>query len=139
MKRIVFVIICIYSVACGLMSCSEDEQSYPRPSDITDIKAIPAPGSIELKWKLPEDKNLKYVEVTYAISETGKSYRKQISIFADSLLVDNLSDSYGEINFRLQTYNEGNTGGNVFTVSAQALSVPVPSEKPELPAPENPE
>lgn len=120
MKRILFVIICIYSGVCGLMSCSEDENNYPRPSDITDIKATPAPGSITLSWNLPEDKNLKYVEINYTIPETGKSYRKQVSTFASSLVVDNLLNRHGEIEFKLQTYNEGNTGGNIFTIMAQA-------------------
>ena len=122
MKRILFVVICILSGVCGLMSCSEDGNNYPFPSDITDIKATPGPGSITLSWTLPEDENLKYVEVNYTIPETGKVYRKQISTFASSLLVDNLLHRYGEIDFKIQTYNEGNTGGNVFTISAQAES-----------------
>lgn len=56
MKRILFVVICILSGVCGLMSCSEDGNNYPFPSDITDIKATPGPGSITLSWTLPEDR-----------------------------------------------------------------------------------
>lgn len=129
MKRILFVVICILSGVCGLMSCSEDGNNYPFPSDITDIKATPGPGSITLSWTLPEDENLKYVEVNYTIPETGKVYRKQISTFASSLLVDNLLHRYGEIDFKIQTYNEGNTGGNVFTIplrrKARCLRTPI--------------
>lgn len=122
MKRILLVIMCIYSGICGLTSCSEEATNHPLPSDITDVRAIPAPGSIILSWNLPEDKNLKYVEITYTIPETGKSYRKQVSTFASSLLVDKLLHRYGEIDFTLQTYNEDNAGGNIFTISAQAES-----------------
>ena len=132
MKRILFVVICILSGVCGLMSCSEDGNNYPFPSDITDIKATPGPGSITLSWTLPEDENLKYVEVNYTIPETGKVYRKQISTFASSLLVDNLLHRYGEIDFKIQTYNEGNTGGNVFTISAQAESALPTYSNPEV-------
>lgn len=131
MKRIIFVIVCIYCGVCGLISCAEDENKYPTPSDITDIKAISAPGSITLSWTLPEDENLKYVEISYTIPETGKAYRKQVSTFASSLLIDNLLHRYGEIEFKLQTYNEGNTGGNVFTVSARAESALPTYSNPE--------
>lgn len=120
MRKILFIIICIFSGICELMSCSEDKNNYPLPSDITDVKAVSAPGSVTLSWTLPEDGNLKYVEVNYTIPETGKAYRKQVSTYASSLLVDNLLYRYGEIDFKIQTYNEGDVGGSVFTISAQA-------------------
>ena len=122
MRKILFIIICIFSGICGLMSCLEDKNNYPLPSDITDVKAVSAPGSITLSWTLPEDGNLKYVEVNYTIPETGKTYRKQVSTYASSLLVDKLLYRYGEIDFKVQTYNEGDVGGSVFTVSARAES-----------------
>lgn len=109
---------------CGglatLFSCSNDESGYPLPSDITNVQAIPAPGSIMLSWDVPDDGNLKYVEVTYKIAETNKTYRKQISKFADTLQIDNLLQKYGSIDFTLQTFNPENTGGKVYKVSAQA-------------------
>lgn len=134
MKRIIFIIVCIYCSVCGLMSCSKDEHKYPTPSDISDIKAESAPGSILLSWTLPEDENLKYVEINYTIPETGKTYRKQVSIFANSLLIDNLLHRYGEIEFKLQTYNAGNIGGKIFTISARAESaLPIFSNPEKIP------
>lgn len=134
MKKIIFIIVCIYCSVCGLMSCSGDENKYPIPSDISDIKAESSPGSILLSWTLPEDENLKYVEINYTIPETGKAYRKQVSTLANSLLIDNLLHRYGEIEFKLQTYNAGNTGGNIFTISARAESaLPIFSNPEKIP------
>lgn len=110
----------LYGGLAALLSCSNDEARYPQPSDIENIQAIPAPGSIMLSWDVPDDGNLKYVEVTYKIAEINKTYRKQISKFANTLQIDNLLQRYGSIDFTLQTFNPENAGGKEYHVSAQA-------------------
>lgn len=119
MKKLLTTIFLCGGLA-ALFSCSNDESGYPLPSDIENIQAVPAPGSIMLSWDIPDDGNLKYVEVTYKIAEINKTYRKQISKFADTLQIDNLLQRYGSIDFTLQTFNPENTGGKVYHVSAQA-------------------
>lgn len=120
MKKNIFAIIVLYCAIFGFTSCSDDKDNYPAPSDITNIKAVPAPGSITLSWDLPEDKNIKYVEIRYSIPDLGKSYRKQVSTFTSSFALDDLLQKYGVIDFTLQPFNEGETGGKISTISAQA-------------------
>lgn len=98
MKKIL-ITICLIGGLAMLWSCSDDKDSYPVPSDIENLKATPAPGQITLSWTNPADENLYYVQIEYTIGATGKSYRKQVSQYASELVIDNLLQKYGEINF----------------------------------------
>lgn len=98
MKKILMTI-CLIGGLAMLWSCSDDKDSYPVPSDIENLKATPAPGQITLSWTNPADENLYYVQIEYTIGATGKSYRKQVSQYANELVIDNLLQKYGEINF----------------------------------------
>ena len=104
MKKIL-ITICLIGGLAMLWSCSDDKDSYPVPSDIENLKATPAPGQITLSWTNPADENLYYVQIEYTIGATGKSYRKQVSQYASELVIDNLLQKYGEINFTVQAFN----------------------------------
>ena len=106
MKKIL-ITICLIGGLAMLWSCSDDKDSYPVPSDIENLKATPAPGQITLSWTNPADENLYYVQIEYTIGATGKSYRKQVSQYASELVIDNLLQKYGEINFTVQAFNRG--------------------------------
>ena len=95
MKKILMTI-CLIGGLAMLWSCSDDKDSYPVPSDIENLKATPAPGQITLSWTNPADENLYYVQIEYTIGATGKSYRKQVSQYANELVIDNLLQKYGE-------------------------------------------
>ena len=110
MKKIL-ITICLIGGLAMLWSCSDDKDSYPVPSDIENLKATPAPGQITLSWTNPADENLYYVQIEYTIGATGKSYRKQVSQYASELVIDNLLQKYGEIDFTVQAFNRGNTQG----------------------------
>ena len=112
MKKILMTI-CLIGGLAMLWSCSDDKDSYPVPSDIENLKATPAPGQITLSWTNPADENLYYVQIEYTIGATGKSYRKQVSQYANELVIDNLLQKYGEINFTVQAFNRGNTAGSI--------------------------
>lgn len=114
------LIIGLYGGLFGLSSCSDDENKAPLPSDITNIQATPAPGSIVISWELPEDGNLKYVEIKYEVPALNKAYRKQVSKFANQFVLDNILKKYGVIDFTLQAFNSGEVGGEIHAVSAQA-------------------
>ena len=119
MKKILMTI-CLIGGLAMLWSCSDDKDSYPVPSDIENLKATPAPGQITLSWTNPADENLYYVQIEYTIGATGKSYRKQVSQYANELVIDNLLQKYGEINFTVQAFNRGNTAGTIHQITAQA-------------------
>lgn len=119
MKKILMTI-CLIGGLAMLWSCSDDKDSYPVPSDIENLKATPAPGQITLSWTNPADENLYYVQIEYTIGATGKSYRKQVSQYANELVIDNLLQKYGEINFTVQAFNRGNTAGPSHQITAQA-------------------
>ena len=87
MKKILMTI-CLIGGLAMLWSCSDDKDSYPVPSDIENLKATPAPGQITLSWTNPADENLYYVQIEYTIGATGKSYRKQVSQYANELVID---------------------------------------------------
>lgn len=109
MKKIL-ITICLIGGLAMLWSCSDDKNSYPVPSDIENLKATPAPGQITLSWTNPADENLYYVQIEYTIGATGKSYRKQVSQYASELVIDNLLQKYGEIDFTvpsLQSWQYG--------------------------------
>ena len=106
MKKIL-ITICLIGGLAMLWSCSDDKDSYPVPSDIENLKATPAPGQITLSWTNPADENLYYVQIEYTIGATGKSYRKQVSQYASELVIDNLLQKYGEIDFTVQAFNRG--------------------------------
>ena len=119
MKKIL-ITICLIGGLAMLWSCSDDKDSYPVPSDIENLKATPAPGQITLSWTNPADENLYYVQIEYTIGATGKSYRKQVSQYASELVIDNLLQKYGEIDFTVQAFNRGNTAGPSHQITAQA-------------------
>ena len=92
MKKILMTI-CLIGGLAMLWSCSDDKDSYPVPSDIENLKATPAPGQITLSWTNPADENLYYVQIEYTIGATGKSYRKQVSQYANELVITICSKS----------------------------------------------
>lgn len=102
----------------GLLSCSDKENDTLLLSDIDNVQAEEAPGSITLRWNISQDENLKFVEICYVIAD--KAYRKQVSKYANSFLVSGLLKKYGSIDFTLQAFNVDNAGGKIHHVSAQA-------------------
>lgn len=119
MKKILMTI-CLIGGLAILFSCNDEEASYPTPTDIEDLKATPGPGEITLSWTVPADSNLYYVQVEYTIEAIGKSYKKQVSKYADELVIPDLLRKYGEINFNVQVFNRNNTPGATHQLTAQA-------------------
>lgn len=119
MKKIFMAIFLIGGLAM-LSACSDDNESYPVPSDITNLTATPGPGQVTLNWTTPEDGNLYYVQVEYSIGATGKTYQKQVSQYANGIVIDNLLQKYGEIDFKVQVFNKGYTAGASHQITSQA-------------------
>lgn len=113
-------IISLLACVFGFYSCSDDDTSIPTPSEIANIEAVPGAGSVTLYWDLPADTNLMYVKVTYVNPESKEHFAKLISRYNDSLVINNLLKRYGNITYTLQTFNEKETAGTVYTVDAQS-------------------
>lgn len=102
----------------NLASCTdanEYEMEIPSgnelPTDISNVRALAAPGQIILKWDVPADSNYFYVQTTYTDPSTKKLVNKKASVYSDSLLIDNMLLRYGEIEFTVQTFSKTLTGG----------------------------
>lgn len=113
-------IISLLACVLGFYSCSDDEVSIPTPSGIANIEAVSGAGSVTLYWDLPADTNLMYVKISYVNPETEEQVVKLVSRHSDSLVIDNLLKRYGTITYTLQTFNEKETPGDVYTIDAQA-------------------
>ncbi len=113
-------IISLLACVLGFYSCSDDEVSIPTPSGIANIEAVPGAGSVTFYWDLPADTNLMYVKISYVNPETEEQVVKLVSRHSDSLVIDNLLKRYGTITYTLQTFNEKETPGDVYTIDAQA-------------------
>jgi F5/8 type C domain. len=121
-KFLLLICICPYL----LFSC-EDKVTYEIPEAIKgeSVVATPGPGTVMLSWSsFSNVDNLYYVACTYTNPETGEEYKKLASKYSDTLIIDNLLNRYGPIDFTLQPFNRGFVGGEKFTISAQAEPAP---------------
>lgn len=115
-------------LAAGLLafsSCSEDKVIVEIPSDISNLRSTPGSGNIELRWDLPADSNLFYVEVRYKDPKTNENVRRHVSKYADSLLVKGLLQKYGTIDFEVQSYSMTGGTNQVHSVADASLYAPV--------------
>ncbi|MGL5228814.1 MAG: discoidin domain-containing protein [Bacteroidales bacterium] len=115
-------------LAAGLLafsSCSEDKVIVEIPSDISNLRTTPGSGNIELRWDMPADSNLFYVEVRYKDPKTNEKVRRHVSKYADSLLVKGLLQKYGTIDFEVQSYSMTGGSNQVHSVADAALYAPV--------------
>lgn len=89
-------------------SCKEEGPSYPAPLPIDQstlrIEALPA--QVIIRWNNPENANHYYTELSYVrpdeTSATGtKECIRLASLYADSIVVNNLLNRYGSITYTL--------------------------------------
>lgn len=109
------------AVLCGLAfsSCNKKEPAViPVSLDPASLKAEPAPGQITLRWDIPANANYRLVRVRYQLPD-GACMRAA-SVYADSMLVDNLLARYGEIDFTVTTVSKDGTESAPLHVKAQA-------------------
>lgn len=115
-------------LAAGLLafsSCSEDKVTVEIPSDISNVRSTPGSGNIELRWDLPADSNLFYVEVRYKDPKTNEKVRRHVSKYADSLLVKGLLQKYGTIDFEVQSYSMTGGTNQIHNIADASLYAPV--------------
>lgn len=99
MKKTIFVIF----LSLLIYSCNSDDENISAPTDITSLSVEPMIGGAMLRWDIPADSSLTYVEVHY--QKNGKEIVEKISKYSDSLLVDGLINKE-PIEFKVQTVKE---------------------------------
>lgn len=123
MKRVYNIIGIVLLVLCGLTACNNDDNVVV-PENIGNLKAEPREGSVMLKWSVPADSSYLYVRLMYQHPVTGEGFIKNVSIYADSILVDGLLAKDGEYTFTLQTVSETNdVNSTMNTIQSRALPV----------------
>ncbi|WP_418894317.1 DUF5000 domain-containing lipoprotein [Limibacterium fermenti] len=99
MKKYYFYLL-ILSCVVFLFSCQYNDNIYidyadpnlPAPAQVTDPVITAIAGGAYITYKIPQDKNLRYVKAVYE-TQPGKSYEVKSSIFSDTLKIEGYGDT----------------------------------------------
>lgn len=109
----------------GFVSCQKNEPSVkPTNIDQSSLTAKSDPGSVLLKWAVPQDSNYRLVRITYQTPDMDKPSIRNASVYSDSIRIDGLLARHGAIEFKLTPISSTGTEGNTISVSAQAEPKP---------------
>lgn len=115
---------------CLLMSsCSREKYIDPiaddgtAPAPVAEVSSKSLPGAAVLHYKLPTDKNLRYVKAVYEI-RPGVSREVIASLYMDSLLVDGFPE-IKEYNVKLYTVSYGEKQSEPVTVNVTPQTPPL--------------
>ena len=109
----------------GFVSCQKNEPSVkPTNIDQSSLTAKSDPGSVLLKWAVPQDSNYRLVRITYQTPDMDKPSIRNASVYSDSIRIDGLLARHGSIEFKLTPISSTGTEGNTISVSAQAEPKP---------------
>lgn len=130
MKKIYLLTACVVSLTM-MSSCNDDEEGdIKMPSAISNLTAEPREGAVMLRWNVPADSALIYVEISYQSANTGKVMKRNSSLWCDSMLVDGLLAKDGEYTFNATPMSDTYTRGETVSCTATAGQVqPVVEEK----------
>jgi len=128
MKRLRFFLIIIVCTTFWL-GCKEEGQLYylydssSIPAQVSDVKITSLPGSVNLTYKIPIDKNLSYVKAVYEI-QPGVFREAKSSLYRDTLNLVGFGDT---LTYKVNIYSVGkNEKESVpMTVSVKPLLSPV--------------
>ena len=109
----------------SFISCQKNEPSVkPTNIDQSSLTAKSDPGSVLLKWAVPQDSNYRLVRITYQTPDMDKPSIRNASVYSDSIRIDGLLARHGAIEFKLTPISSTGTEGNTISVSAQAEPKP---------------
>lgn len=99
-----------------MFACKKDEkESAGNPSDITNVTVQATVGGAIVKWDLPTDKNLLYVEVRYMKKDV--LVIENVSVFTNEIEIKGLLNKF-EYTFDVQAFNvtaDDKVGGRTIT------------------------
>lgn len=130
MKKIIFIICPI--LMAFIVSCSGDYDNFVgstkylnAPSNVSNVTSEELPGQIKLKWSVPSDSNYYYVQIKYFDHLTQTEKAKVVSVYNDSVIIDNTRQKFGDYDFTFQTFNSKNEGGAIQTMKAKSGRAPI--------------
>jgi hypothetical protein len=131
MKRIYVYVVALLTIG-GFASCDKNFVTMEEPNEyqtaasaVTNITSEALPGQIQLRWDVPADKNYYFLRVSYhdPLTKTDKSVLA--SPGSNSLLIDNTRARYGDYEFKFQTFNRKDEGGQVQSFKARSGNAPI--------------
>lgn len=96
----------------------------PKTIDASAVTSEALPGSIKLKWTVPADPSFTYMKVSYVNPANQQTVTHAVSVYTDSLLIENTLKKYGDYAFTFQAFNDKNEAGEPVTVKAQSGLLP---------------
>lgn len=96
----------------------------PKTIDASAVTSEALPGSIKLKWTVPADPSFTYMKVSYVNPANQQTVTHVVSVYTDSLLIENTLKKYGDYAFTFQAFNDKNEAGEPMTVKAQSGLLP---------------
>lgn len=109
MKNITYLILCSF-VFLMLSRCQKE--NLPIPNSVTKITTTPRVGAALVKWVLPADTNMRYIQVRYM--KNDRVIKTNASTYSDSCLITGLLNKY-DYTFEVQAFNKDDVGGTVLT------------------------
>ena len=99
MKKLVYFLAIIAFAGCKKQDALP---SVPAPANVSNITAKPVIGGVLLKWTVPADSNLLYLEVSY--EKEGKMVVENVSKYTDSVVIGRLLNKIA-YTFTVQSVN----------------------------------
>ncbi len=85
-------------------SCDKEEYSGMNTMTVTSLRAEALPGAIQLRWDVPDTRDLLYVRVDWIDHASGELRTRLCSRYTTDLYVDGLLNRYGDYRFVFTSY-----------------------------------
>ncbi len=109
MKKITYLILCSF-VVLAMGRCKKD--NLPTPNSVTTITTSARVGGAVVKWKLPSDTNMRYIQVRYL--KNGRVINTNASTYTDTCLITGLLNKL-DYTFEVQSFNRNDVGGDILS------------------------
>ena len=109
MKNITYLILCSFAFLI-LSRCQKDD--LPIPNSVSSITSSPRVGGVVVKWVLPSDTNMRYIQVRYL--KNGRVIKTNASTYSDTCLITGLLNKF-DYTFEVQAFNKNDVGGAILS------------------------
>lgn len=131
MKAIKYILGAVIGLAT-LASCDDnftniEPEGYlgqPKTIEASAITSEALPGAIKLHWTVPADSSFSYMKISYVNPADGQTVTNVVSVYTDTLRINNTLHKYGDYTFTFQSFNEKGDAGQPVQVKAQSGILP---------------
>lgn len=128
MRYLIFILMTSFAI-CGLYSCqkTDDErgplfQSDKKPLPVTNVQVTNIEGAAIIKYKLPVDPSVLYVQADYMINNK-LARQEKVSYYSDSILVSGFANA-GEYKVVLRSVSRSEVKSDSVSVTVNPLTPP---------------